>query len=62
MSGAASTYARPSIGWIKRRARRIQKFYGVGRRLAVFDAMRDYSEFAFGRPARLVVIPGGKQA
>lgn len=35
-------------GWIKRRARRIQKFYGVTRRLAVFDARMDYFYFQGG--------------
>lgn len=33
------------FGWIKRRARRIQRFYGVGRRLAVHDAWTDWIAF-----------------
>ena len=33
------------FGWIKRRARRLQKFYGIGRKLAVFDARMDYLSF-----------------
>lgn len=36
------------LGWIKRRARRIQKFYGVDRRLAVFDARVDFFMFKGG--------------
>lgn len=61
MSAAASaTYVRPPLGWIKRRARRLQKFYGVTRRIAVFDARRDYAEFCLGQPAHLVSITGGK--
>lgn len=32
-------------GWIKRRARRIQRFYGVARKLAVYDARIDYLAF-----------------
>jgi hypothetical protein len=33
------------LGWIKRRARRIQRFYGVTRKLAVYDARIDYLAF-----------------
>ena len=36
------------LGWIKRRARRIQKFYGVTRRLPVFDARSDFFQFHGG--------------
>lgn len=36
------------LGWIKRRARCIQKFYGVTRRLAVFDARHDFFLFHKG--------------
>lgn len=30
------------FGWIKRRARRLQNFYGIDRKLAVFDAWQDF--------------------
>lgn len=33
------------FGWIKRRARRLQRFYGVNRKLAVYDARIDYLAF-----------------
>ncbi len=33
------------IGWIKRRARRLQRFYGIDRKLAVFDARMDWIAF-----------------
>jgi hypothetical protein len=33
------------FGWIKRRARRLQRFYGIGRKLAVYDARIDYLSF-----------------
>lgn len=39
------TYSRPPLAWIKRRARRLMRFYGVSRRLAVFDALTDYVGF-----------------
>lgn len=42
------------LGWIKRRARRIQRFYGVDRKLAVFDARLDYLLFQ-GTPTFTVV-------
>lgn len=36
------------LGWIKRRARRLQKFYGIDRKLAVFDARLDFFHFKGG--------------
>lgn len=33
------------LGWIKRRARRIQRFYNVSRKLAVYDARIDWISF-----------------
>jgi len=38
------------LGWIKRRARRLQRFYRVTRRLAIAAAREDYLAF-HGRPA-----------
>ena len=40
-----TTYQRPTLGWIKRRARRLMRFYGIDRRLAIFDAATDYVAF-----------------
>lgn len=36
------------IGWIKRRARRLQRFYGIDRKMAVFDAGLDWIAFQGG--------------
>lgn len=33
------------LGWIKRRARRLERFYGISRKLAVYDARIDYLAF-----------------
>jgi hypothetical protein len=33
------------LGWIKRRARRVQSFYGISRRLAIYDAWIDWIMF-----------------
>lgn len=30
------------LGWIKRRARRLERFYSISRKLAVFDARLDW--------------------
>lgn len=40
-----AAYTRPPLAWIKRRARRLMRFYGISRRLAVFDALTDYVGF-----------------
>lgn len=37
------------IGWIKRRARRLQRFYGIDRKMAVWDARLDWVTFMGGR-------------
>ena len=51
---ASPSYWRPRIGWIKRRARRIERFYGVTRRLAVYDAWLDYQDFTRLRDAQVL--------
>lgn len=33
------------LGWIKRRARRLQRFYQVSIKIAVYDAWRDWIDF-----------------
>lgn len=35
----------PRLLWIKRRARRLQRFYQVPRRMAIFDAWIDWINF-----------------
>ena len=45
---------RTRLGWIKRRARRLQRFYGISRELAVYDARMDYLLFQ-GRPTFTLV-------
>lgn len=61
--------ARPRLSWIKRRARRLERFYGVERRLAIWDAYVDYVTFFHplsvpvprtGTGTRLIVIEGGR--
>ena len=62
--------ARPPLGWIKRRARRLERFYGVKRRAAIWDAALDYVTFFHPHlvpvkpmskgPTRLIVIQGGR--
>lgn len=49
-------YHRPRLQWIKRRARKLIKFYGVNRRIAIADANRDYVDFVCPGmpPVRLV--------
>jgi hypothetical protein len=69
MSLPTTPYARPRLAWIKRRARRLQRFYGISRRLAIFDAWRDHIAFV-GQPMSqqdakascvgLLVIQGGR--
>lgn len=60
-AAAPSRYARPPLRWITRRARRIERFYKVARRLAIHDAWLDYIEFT-GMAARTraaTVLPFG---
>lgn len=61
--------ARPRLSWIKRRARRLERFYGVERRLAIWDAALDYATFFHprsvpvprpGAGTGLIVIEGGR--
>lgn len=41
----AAATSRPRLQWIKRRARRLQAFYQVPRRMAIFDAWIDWINF-----------------
>ncbi len=53
-----SVYVRPPLAWITRRARRIQRVYGVARRMAIYDAWRDYIDFTGAAVPRLVAVKG----
>ena len=37
------------LGWIKRRARRLENFYSISRKLAVYDARLDWLALQGGR-------------
>ncbi len=53
-------YRRPPLGWIIRRARRLQRAYGVSRRMAIFDARRDYLDFVGLHHKQLLrIVQGG---
>ena len=45
-SAVMNTHAFKRFGWIKRRARRLQRFYGISRKLAIYDARMDFLSFA----------------
>ncbi len=45
---------RTRLGWIKRRARKIERFYGVARKLAIYDARLDYLAFQGAPQLKLV--------
>lgn len=53
-------YERPRLTWIKRRARRLMRFYGVKRRFAIADAAMDYTYFVGPAQPTLTVINGGR--
>jgi hypothetical protein len=53
-------YRRPALTWIKRRARRLQRFFHCSRRVAITEAMNDYDTFSGEYRARLLkLIKGG---
>jgi hypothetical protein len=54
----SAVYQRPALSWIKRRARRLQRAYGVARRLAIFDAWLDYDLREAGHVHRLLDAHG----
>ena len=54
-------YRRPELAWIKRRARRLQRFFHCSRRLAVVEAINDYYVFhGLHRTRLLKLIKGGR--
>lgn len=53
-------YQRPPLGWIKRRARRLQRAYPIGRRIAIASAADDYATFTHMHRERLSqLLKGG---
>lgn len=55
-------YRRPELSWIKRRARRLQRFFHCSRRIAVAEAISDYHLFNGMHRERLItLIQGGKR-
>ena len=42
--------------WIRRRARRIGRFYGVDRRLAIFDAWQSWIDFVAPQRVALHIV------
>lgn len=61
LTGSAD-FHRPPLLWITRRARRLQRFYGVDRRLAIHDAWRDYIDFMGIQHRRLSLVKGARHA
>ncbi|MDP3887047.1 hypothetical protein [Hydrogenophaga sp.] len=58
---AEADYRRPKLSWVKRRARRIQRFFKVSRSIAIAEAIDDYHAFAQMHRARLLtLIQGGR--
>lgn len=54
-------YKRPPLGWIKRRAKRLQRAYGITRRIAIASAADDYYTFTHMHRGRLSqLLQGGK--
>lgn len=53
-------YHRPELSWVKRRARRLQRFFKVDRAIAVAEALDDYYLFTrMHRDRMLTLIQGG---
>ena len=58
---AEADYHRPPLAWITRRARRIERFFGVSRRVAVAEAAENYFQFTRMHRARVLkLIQGGQ--
>lgn len=57
---AEADYRRPPLAWIKRRTRRIERFFQVPRRVALYEATTDYYQFTrMHRERVLRLIHGG---
>ena len=52
----------PRLAWIKCRARRYQRAFGVARRLAVWEACLDYAAWVAQPVPTVSMMPGGRMA
>lgn len=58
---AEADYRRPELSWVKRRARRLQRFFHCSRRIAIAEAVNDYYLFTGMHRTRLLkLIKGGR--
>lgn len=48
----ARRYARPLLPWVRRRARRLQAVFGLGRSWAVAEAAAHYADFTGSQAVR----------
>lgn len=55
------SYARPRLGWIKRRARTFVRNFSVSRRAAIEHAAEDYRHFVGRVRPTLTLVRGGRQ-
>ena len=53
------SYARPLLVWVRRRARRLQRAFGIDRHLAVIEAGEDYAAFTGSRRRMAKVVQLG---
>ena len=58
-TAARARYARAHLPWVKRRARRLVRCFGVSRQAAVAHAAEDYWQFVGRVRPVLVLIRGG---
>ena len=54
-------YQRPELSWVKRRARRLQRFFKVPRTVAIAEAFDDYGVFTQMHRNRLLTMMRGAQ-
>jgi hypothetical protein len=55
---AEADYRRPPLAWITRRARRIERFFQVSRRVAVAEAVENYFTFTRMHRERVLKLIG----
>ncbi len=57
---AEADYRRPPLRWITRRARALQRGFGISRRVAIYHAALDYDSFqGLHRERLLCLVQGG---
>lgn len=52
-------YHRPELSWVKRRARRLQRFFHCERRIAIAEALDDYRLFTAMHHAQILRLIKG---